>query len=270
MHGVAINENIGTYRDWDDYVSWIEQAHPGQVTIALNAYNGWDSTKPMYTQVYDIYQLILTITNGNSTFDEGYHLIGHSQGALILRSIIEMFGLPVENFISLAGMHQGVYGYGDLSQQPYGNFTEYELTKIFYTETLQNLFSIANWWNDPTDQNGYILGNEFLPVINQQLPNPMVNMKSNFIKSIQGSLYAFGSPQDGTIVPWVTELFGFFDDKFNLLNMTETPIYINDTFGLKTLDQQQKLFIYELPDIKHTQWLTNQEIFENYILDVLT
>ena len=84
---------------------------PGQqVVVALDINNGIDSMKPMWGQLADIQALIETTVADNATFAGGYHFLGHSQGGLILRCILQTWsGHQVENFVSMAGIQQGMY-----------------------------------------------------------------------------------------------------------------------------------------------------------------
>ena len=41
--------------------------------------------------------------------------------------------------------------------------------------------------------------------------------------------------------------------------------YLEDSFGLKTLDQRGSLYTYEVPGIIHKDWHTNFTIFSHYI-----
>ena len=82
---------------------------------------------------------------------------------------------------------------------------------------------------------------------------------------------AFGSPNDGTIVPWNSSLFSFWaKDAKTFVDMKEQDIYINDTFGLRTLDEAGKLSLTAVDGIEHAQWLHNRTNFELHVLPFLT
>ncbi|KAF2071940.1 hypothetical protein CYY_006755 [Polysphondylium violaceum] len=253
MHGFALSTTAGTYHDWNHYVSWLNQSNPDQI-------------------IYDVNQLIQGIIANNDNFSQGFHIVAHSQGALLMRSVIEMYGLNVDTFVSLAGVHNGIYGLGPLDQYPWlENLTDFELTEIFYTPTMQQGFSVANWWNCAVSRDRYLENNVFLPMINQEIENNTIaNYKTNFLASIKGSLHAFGSPQDGIVTPWNSELFGFFDDQLFMKSMNETYSYINDSYGLRTLDSQGKLFLYQIDNVKHAEWLSRQDLFEQYVLPLIS
>lgn len=85
--------------------------------------------EPMWLQVQQITDLIKSIVDGNESFangakrieidlelnilfffSKGYHFLGHSQGALLLRSIIMTWNEHmVDQFVTMAGLHLGEY-----------------------------------------------------------------------------------------------------------------------------------------------------------------
>ena len=46
--------------------------------------------------------------------------------------------------------------------------------------------------------------------------------------------------------------------------------YTEDSFGLRTLDQQEAIHTYTVPGVKHEQWCQNPIVFEKFILPHLT
>ena len=52
--------------------------------------------------------------------------------------------------------------------------------------------------------------------------------------------------------------------------MQSQDFYLNDTFGLQTLDRSGRLTRLAVDGIEHAQWLHNQTNFETYILPLLT
>ncbi|EGC31144.1 hypothetical protein DICPUDRAFT_157031 [Dictyostelium purpureum] len=269
MHGFALSNKCGTYQDWNHYLEFIKKYNPGQIAVSLNVDNGFKSAKTMFKQVNDVYQAINDIVQHNNAFDNGFHVIGHSQGALTLRSITEIYGLNIDNFVSLAGVHMGIYGVGFTNNYWFGNFTDKELTNLLYTKTFQKDFSVANWWTD-IDHERYLRDNMFLPIINQELEEKIPNYKENFINSISGSFNAFGSPQDGIVVPWISELFGSYDSNLNMVPMEESIVFKNDTFGLQTLANQGKLNLTTVEGVKHAEWLSREDLFVKYVLPLIS
>jgi len=181
MHGFAISETVGTYHDWDNVVQWVQEAHPGQVFIPLNTFNGLESTRPLWEQVPVIKKLIQSIVSNDSRFAGGYHLMGHSQGGLLTRVMLEELDTTlVDTYISLAGVQFGIYGVGFIERY-FSNVTDGFITDLFYTTPLQDEFSPANFWHSPYDEaSSYLTKNLFLPVVNNETPTTSRRYKENF------------------------------------------------------------------------------------------
>ena len=72
--------------------------------------------------------------------------------------------------------------------------------RIFYTSAGQK-YSVANYWNDPHHQNGYLKSSKYLPYIDNVIPSANSStFKDNFIRLKQ--LVLIGGPDDGVITPW--------------------------------------------------------------------
>jgi alpha-beta hydrolase superfamily lysophospholipase len=91
---------------------WIEAAHPGTHTFALELYEGLASLTDLDEQVKTVTAYVANLTSSMpSVFQNGYHIIGHSQGGLLMRCVIENFDAhKVDRFISLAGVVNGYFG----------------------------------------------------------------------------------------------------------------------------------------------------------------
>lgn len=64
----------------------------------------------MWRQLEVISEYIRGIVSDNSSFADGYHWIGHSQGGLIMRCLLEtMDDHDVDQFVSMAGVQAGLY-----------------------------------------------------------------------------------------------------------------------------------------------------------------
>ncbi len=70
------------------------------------------------------------------------------------------------------------------------------------------------------------------------------------------------SPDDETIKPPASAIFSFFaanttaddDSEMILESMGSMDIYVNDTFGLQTLDKRNQLYLYKVDGINHSCW----------------
>jgi len=230
----------------------------------LNIFNGFDSTRPLWEQVPEIAQLIQT-TVSNDSFSQGYHFLGHSQGGLLMRVMLEVIdNHQVDTFVSMAGVQYGIYGVGFVDNY-FQNLTDEAITDLFYTSLLQNEFSAANFWHGPHSNQDYLHDNIFLPVVNNETPgNDAPRYKANFLKTKR--MVFFCSPNDGTVIPYESSIWGYYDTLGNILPMTQQKIYALDSFGLQTADKQGKIQLKTVSGVPHAQWLHNQT---NFITNVL-
>jgi len=192
------------------------------------------------------------------------------KGGLLMRSLIECWGKSgsVDTFISLAGIQQGFFGMPGWLQKVFGNYPAEVLTPILYNPFMQATWSMANWWHSPfdVDRRSYLDANVFLPVIQNQVKSNVNNSArfANFLRPRR--MYFFGSSGDETVVPWNTELFGFWDDNLTMRPYTDFALYRDDLFGLKTRIDQGTAELIEVDGISHTGWLTNET---NFVINIL-
>ena len=155
---------------------------------------------------------------------------------------------------------------------------------IFYKSTGQK-YSVANYWNDPHHQAGYLKHCQYLPLIDNVVPTSQSSTyKENFIRL--GKLVLIGGPDDGVITPWQSRYeehkilffimflseqssywcshFGVFAEDESVIPMEDRAIYIEDLFGLKTI--RHKTHIYTIDGVTHHHWHQNISVIDNYIL----
>merc|ERR1719232_422284 len=94
--------------------------------------------------------------------------------------------------------------------------------------------------------------------------------KTNFTRLRR--LILIGGPQDGVVVPWQSELFGYYNhrgytsDDSNILDMTETRFYKEDLFGLKTMDQDKKIQRHKVDNVTHEEFHFHETIMDSFVL----
>jgi len=258
MHGLD-----GTPNDWSSVLGWLKVAHPGQVATALPVDSGGDSHKPMAEMVQDIIGNITAIIKSNPTiYVDGFHLVGHSQGGLLTRAVLMESGFQIINYVSCAGPQYGVYG-------NYDNLPPAVITDYLYTRKEQDSYGVSNYWHDPISDSRYTSNAVWLATLNNETYNPnSAEWKRNFL-SANKTVFNI-SPQDGTIVPWVSSVFGFWNTSVSgFINMEDQKIFLSDNFGLQTAYKSGQLVTNIVPNVLHEDWLREQSIFESYILPYL-
>lgn len=211
----------------------------------------------------------------NITLSEGFHFIGHSQGALLTRSILEV--MPAEwqviNYISLAGPQMGQFGIPEASNWPEELQWLAELGRDVATDLLYspglNQISFAQFWNDPKRQEDFLRLCPFLPAINN-LNEFNATLKANFLRSAQRQYY-YGSGADEVIVPGEGAGWMYYNDRADgLVPMKSQRVYVEDLFGLRTLDEEGRLEVKLVPGILHNDWTRSKDVFLEFVLDKLT
>lgn len=269
LHGIS-----GHATDFTDAIKWVQKAHPGTEALSIKMYEGTPgSWVPLNKQVMDIAEFIRDTASSNTTlYGDGYHLVCHSQGGLICRAVCEaMDDHNVDTLISLAGPQLGVYGkdFFDFEQIPmFENLTAEEIYKVAYLNVSQHLLSVANMWNDPNQQPEFMSHNVFLPKFNGYTADAP-RLKSNFLK-LKKAVFMVGSfnntEYDGGIEPWQSGAFGKFDENGVYVPMERQPVFVSDTFGLRTLNESGRLFVGVVEGKHHSAWEHDEQTWEQYVL----
>ncbi|XP_033333522.1 palmitoyl-protein thioesterase 2 [Megalopta genalis] len=242
----------------------IKEMHPGTQIYNTPRYAGWSSLEPMWRQVEEIGMDLISI---GAAFPEGINLIGYSQGGLLARAILQKYPEHnVRNFVSLSSPQAGEYGTKFLHLFFPNLFckTAYEL---FYSKIGQTI-SIANYWNDPREQELYFKYSDFLPYVNNEKNTTNLQMSRKGITKLN-RMVLIGGPDDGVITPWQSSHFGYYDANLTVIEMRQRPIYEDDLIGLKTLDINKKLTLITVPNVHHYEWHKNVSIVDDYLLPYL-
>ena len=182
IHGCPGNEHDG-----DVIGSVLAQLHPGQPFYSLASDGGDESFKDLRVQLKDYQNEIQSIIDSHpDQFANGFHLLGHSQGGIIGRAVLEASdNFNIRNFVSISGVQGGIYG----GCEDFG-YTDCEaLTEHFYSPEVRNSYSIAQFWRSP-NYNNYLKGCGYLPYLNNELdPNP--SYKNNTLRI--NHMYLLGS-----------------------------------------------------------------------------
>lgn len=254
MHGV--NSNASSL----DYLkNVISNQLPNR--FILNVEIGDGKLTSIFTPMLKQVEIFNNVIQSHPELSNGFHLIGFSQGTLITRGYIELYNNPpVINYISLAGPQAGQFG------TPYISIPEFDslLSKIDYTTPLQQFLAPGQYWKNPKLYDLYKNNSMYLAVINNER-NFNATLYNNF--SSINKLVLIYSTNDKVIHPPESGWFNFYDENMNLLNFTQTNLYIEDLFGLKKLYQQNKITFYQttFTHTEHTDEVATEFIINNIV-----
>ncbi|GAB9476873.1 hypothetical protein Gpo141_00013931 [Globisporangium polare] len=139
--------------------------------------------------------------------------------------------------------------------------------------TLQDQYSAFNLGRSPYYQQWLKL-NPYFPVINNlkvcdgedaKCEADKERRRNNFLKLNEAHFFA--SPADEFISPWQQSHLAYYSEvdsseeietkwsSLKILNFNDTREYVNDTYGLQTLDKRGGLFFHTAQKIGHSCWL---------------
>jgi len=184
----------------------------------------------------------------------GFNAIGISQGAILTRAYIHKYNdPPVKAFLSIHGIPVGVAGLPKCFQQgkPLGlvcRAVDEVLSDLAYNPTIQGFAFPADEFRDPfkTKIKPFLEGQ--LADINNE--NPLrfnQTYKDNFAKVERFAMVkAWG---DTTVYPSEGSWFGqYADNSYKIIErINETELYKNDTYGLRTVDEQGRICFETTP-----------------------
>ncbi|XP_040977900.1 lysosomal thioesterase PPT2 [Aquila chrysaetos chrysaetos] len=246
--------------------AFINESHPGTEVTVLDLFDRGASLRPLWVQVEGFRRALAPIMANAA---DGVHLLGYSQGGLICRALLAtMPDHNVHSFISLAAPQMGQYGDTDYLKWLFPRHMKSNLYRLCYTPLGQGV-SICNYWNDPHHRELYLNSSDFLALLNDERLHPNASDWKRNLLRIQ-SLVLIGGPDDGVITPWQSSLFGFYDANETVQEMRAQAVYLQDTFGLKTLEARGDLGGCAVPGVGHTAWHSNRSVYEHCIRPWLT
>jgi len=183
----------------------------------------------------------------NGKLKNGFHAVGLSQGNLLVRGYIEKYNSPrVDSFLSIHGPLAGVGSLPRCNPRGFAGALCKKVTDLVgdvaYSSTIQNMVAQANYLKDPFEISLYKKENIFLPFLNNEVEHADSQKYKDNFKSLN-KLILVKALDDTMIFPRESEWFGYYkngDDKIAMpYNMTDA--YINDLFGLRSLDEENKI-----------------------------
>ncbi|XP_019850953.1 PREDICTED: uncharacterized protein LOC109581342 [Amphimedon queenslandica] len=210
-------------------------------------------------------ELACDLLSSDEMLANGFNAMGFSQGSQFLRALIQRCGrIKVYNLISVAGQHQGVYGFpfclGETSW--FCDLFRQFLSIGVYLTIFQDNIVQASYWHDPHDEESYQLDSLFLSDINQEVVfNPAYKERLSSISNFL--LIKFET--DMMVQPRETQWFGFYKpgQAVETYSLFESRIFTKDLLGLQYLNGSGRLHFLSSPN-GHT--LLTYEWLDSYIL----
>lgn len=139
--------------------------------------------------------------------------------------------------------------------------------EVFYSRVGQHT-SVGNYWNDPHRQLLFYKYSNFLPFVNNEIRTDNSTGFRNGIMRL-AKMVLVGGPNDGVITPWQSSHFGFFDDNEEVVPVFDRPIFLNDSIGLKSLNDTGRLQIVTVPNVHHFDWHLKLHVIQQVVLPYL-
>ncbi|KAJ1427676.1 putative palmitoyl-protein thioesterase 1 [Ochromonadaceae sp. CCMP2298] len=197
------------------------------------------------------------VVASDANLAQGFNAVGYSQGNLVIRGYIEKYNSPpVFNFISMHGPLAGVGSFPGCSvDHTFCRAFAELLGALAYKPLIQDHLAQANYFRDPMKIPQYIDGDIFLADINNE---QAVNGSYSKNWASLNSVCLVKALADATVVPNDSEWYGFFQDGSfdDIWEFSETPWYKENLFGLKTLDEEKKVF-FEVTEGGHLDFSTD-------------
>jgi len=258
MHGFG-----GSSKDYVNFTKHIQKYHPGTPMYAIHGYedtasevhNLWKQLDRMLDEMRQV------IKENNYT---EYHLVGHSQGALLSRSAAQfMDDHNIVNLVLLAGPQNGIYGVPGGSMAKYfGNHSREDAYIVFYNALAQDTLAAANMWHDPTRESEFLKVNTFVPIVSGEMADnaTRTRMRDNFLR-VRDNVVLVCGPDDGTIIPWQSAHFGFYNASLGIVAAEDTVAYRDDLTGLQTLATDGRLIFEQMSGVEHEGWIDREDVF---------
>lgn len=219
----------------------------GRAVVSLSFCPGVESFISLHKQVPLAIKQIRSIVAYDDRFKNGYVFVGHSQGGVLARAVVEeMDDHQVHTLISLAGVQNGLfYGPQDEDKETLQVFLnlfgpgtmpdalDYEsyrndavtwrgkvqrdfAVELTQHKEFQDEISFTNLTRMPS-RNDWLATNSFLPRINNVNKRESAEdiadqerRKNNFLKL--KAAHFLVSPQDGYVAPWQISVFGHYSE----------------------------------------------------------
>ncbi|CAK9204150.1 unnamed protein product [Sphagnum troendelagicum] len=211
--------------------------------------NGWRDS--YFTHLEKQAAIICQKVREKPELQDGYNIVGLSQGSMIARAVIEWCpgGPPVYNFVSLGGPHAGIAAVPLCVVMSLCRLINAVIGRFVYTQIVQNHLAPSGYIKIPTELSRYYKGTSFLPRLNNEIAMSRNEIYKKRLSSLN-HLTLIMFTEDVILTPPQTAWFGYYannDFGGEILPANETDLYKEDWIGLQTLDKAGKLSFVAFP-----------------------
>jgi len=244
-----------------EFAKLVGGAHPGIFVHSVYIEENLDADQRagffgnVNEQLEKVSEQLANITELSNGFDA----IGFSQGGQFLRAYVERYNSPpVHNLISFGSQHMGVADLPVCRPSDILCLLARRAARAgVYSKYAQSNLVQAQYFRDPDQLPAYLATNTFLTSINNEIPETVnTTYAENFISLHKLVLILFSA--DKTVVPKESSWFGSYEPSDSgmrsktIIPMRLQPVYLEDTFGLRTLDKRGSV-ILETCEGEHMQ-----------------
>nr|GME03694.1 palmitoyl-protein thioesterase 1-like [Ipomoea batatas] len=207
LHGLGMQCNDQGSIFYQSSLSMLTGVKGTCLEIGNGAYDSW--IMPMEQQVHIACEKLRSMPE----LQQGYNLVGLSQGNVIARGVIELCdnAPPVRNFISIGGPNAGVSSVPDCITGPWCAAVGFYDGMGVYSDYVQARLGPSGYTRLPNDISGYLRGCRFLPTINNEIPSANNAIHKQRFTSLQ-NLVLIMFESDGVVNPPLSSWFGFYQD----------------------------------------------------------
>ena len=201
----------------------------------------------------------------NPEFDNGFSVVGLSQGGLIARYVVESCpgSVPVRNMATFGAPHRGV---GKIPQCWNGVFCDsinWVARQFVYFDIVQRLIGPAGYFRDPAHLRRYRKHSHFLAALDNEVESNSMAEHKERVESLN-AVFLGWFENDHMVYPPETGKFSELQKDGTILPMEETDLY--DTLGLRKLNEEGRITVHAFPG-DHLQF--SMEEVEELVVPIL-
>jgi palmitoyl-protein thioesterase len=203
----------------------------------------------------------------DTLFQNKFSIFAVSQGTLIARYIIQKCEMPgqVMNYVSLNGPQMGIGSLPKITCPVICPLINDIIGNIIYKDYFQKNLGPAGYYKNKYNYEEFLKYSSFLADLNNEKEIKSQEYKDKFTKL--NKVLLIKNLGDTVITPKESSFFEFFDKQGeSIVPLFNSTFYKEDWIGLRTLNENQKLFFLELQG-EHV--IVSDEDMEKYIIPFL-